>query len=507
MAGTRKKAGTKPRPASTSAAPSATGGLRRLYLAALGLTSAIAFASLAVQVDGLIGVHGIVPYAERLAAAAEGRAGVERWLQLPTLLWILPASWGPGALCALGFFASLTVAAGRYAAPALVVGYASYLSLCTVGSPFLDFQWDTLLCEVLVASVLVAPWGSVPRHPAPQAGWWLLRWILFRLVFFGGLVKLTSGDPTWRDLSALQFHFWTQPLPNPTSLTLGALPAWLSAIAVLVTFAVELVLVFGIFAGRTGRRVAFGSIVGLMAGLALTGNYGFFQLLTVVLALTLLDDVDLARLRVHLPSPPTTALTQPRIVVAWIVAALPFTASVAWIPSWYSQGRVESPALAVRAYRHAAPFQLVNRYGLFASMTTSRPLPVLEARWADGAWVELTWRWQTTDPSARPLQVAPHMPRLDWQLWFAGLGDCAQNPWLVGLEDAVLRGDKPVAGLIGDLRLLTGAPPEAVRLTLFDYRPASKDDPTNLRWTRDRVGPYCPERTRADVVDGDPAPR
>jgi hypothetical protein len=503
MATPRKKAGPKPRPAAPAPAGSSAEGLRRVYLAALGLTAAIAFASLAVQIDGLIGPHGIVPVHQTLPAhaAARGWTGAQKWLHLPTLMWILPWSWGPALLCAVGFFASLAVATGRYAAPALLVAYASYLSLCTVSSPFLDFQWDALLCEVLVASVLVAPWGGSPRHPAPASGWWLLRWILFRLVFFGGLVKLTSGDPTWRDLSALGFHFWTQPLPNPVSLWAAALPGWLGMIGVALTFVVELVLVFGIFAGRTGRRVAFGSTVALMVALAATGNYGFFQLLTVVLALSLLDDADLARVRLRVPAPPTATMTQPKVVAAWALAALPIAASLAWLPAWYGPRSFHSPAPVLDALRREAPFQVVNRYGLFATMTTSRPLPMLEAQWGDGDWVELTWRWQTSDPGARPAQAAPHMPRLDWQLWFAGLSTCDDNPWLVHLQDAVLRGDKPVDGLIGDMRLLTGAPPDAVRLTLVDVRPASNADPSRARWTRTVVGPYCPARTRADVVD------
>lgn len=509
MAATRKKAGPKPRPKPPNGAGAGTDGLRRLYLAALGLTAAVAFASLALQVDGLIGPHGILPVDKMLvgAARAYGWEGVDRWLHLPTLMWVLPWSWGPGALCAVGFFASLTVASGRYAAPALLVAYGSYLSLCTVASPFLDFQWDTLLCEVLVASVLVAPWGRQPRTVASDAGWWWLRWILFRLVFFGGLVKLTSGDPSWRDLSALGFHFWTQPLPGPTSLGVARLPGVLHGVAAASTFVVELVLVWGMFAGRAGRRVVFGSITGLMVLLAATGNFGFFQLLTVVLALALLDDLDLAAVRVRVPSPTAASLLPWQAGVAWAAAVVPVGLSLAMLPAWYADGRVGSPQPVVAAFARVEPFRLVNRYGLFATMTTTRPLPVLEAQWGDGAWVELTWRWQTSDPDARPRQVAPHMPRLDWQLWFAGLGDCRHNPWMVWLQEAVLRGDKPVAGLIGDMRLWTGAPPDAVRLTLYEYRPAPGGDPAHPWWTRAPIGPYCPALTRANVVDADPQTR
>ena len=494
----------------------ATERVRRLFLTSLGAVLLIAFWSLWGQLDGLIGVNGILP-ADAYLTGVDGAFQARGWMSgptpegagwlevatdtltrtwvrmtwLPTLAWLMPDGTY-GWLCIAGLLASVVVMSGRYVAPALLVAWACYLSLSTMGQNFLNFQWDSLLTEVTFAAVLVAPWGARPRHAAFAPAWWLLRTILFRLVFFGGLVKLTSGDATWRDLSALTLHYETQPLPNPLSWYAHQLPWAVHAGSALLMFLIELVLIWGVFGTRRMRHVAAGSTALLMGMLASTGNYGFFQLLTVVLCLTCLDDRDLRWLTRRLPQtlvmPP---LARPgRWAVGVGAAALVFVAAIG-IPPRYAQTPLPPVLETVRAA--SAPWRTVNHYGLFARMTTERPLPILEAKWGDQDWTELTWRYQTSDPAARPPQVAPHMPRLDWQLWFAGLGDCNSEQWVQGLAYRILEGDPHVAALVGDMRLLTSAPPDAVRLVLMDYRFAPADAPSGAWWVRERKGLFCPE--------------
>ncbi|MCB9682131.1 MAG: lipase maturation factor family protein [Alphaproteobacteria bacterium] len=487
--------------------------VRRLYLAGLGLTLAIAFASLWLQLPGLIGPQGILPLDGFLAVidrALVGRGaipgpdvpGLTAWLQrawghlvwMPTACWFLPVTWGPRLVAAVGVMASLFVAAGRYPAPALLVAWASYLSLSVVGQDFLQFQWDALAVETALASVLVAWWGARPRYAAWAPGWWVLRLLLFRLVFFGGLVKLTSHDPTWRDLTALTYHYATQPQPNPVSWYAHALPAWVQKLSAVGMFVVELGVVWGVLGPRRLRPWAALPVVGLMGLLALTGNYGFFQLLTVVLCVAVLDDRHLHRLNARLGPPPyrPPPPVPGRVAVGAAAAALVALAVAVSVPRY---AQVPLPEAVEPVVDTVAPLRSVNTYGLFAVMTTTRPIPVLEARWGDGPWTELTWRWQTSDPMARPAQVAPLMPRLDWQLWFAGLSTCDRTPWTRGLMAGLLRGSEPIARLVGDLRLLTSAPPDAVRLVRYDYQfTAPGEGPA--WWTRERVGLYCPEMMR-----------
>ncbi|HMV68697.1 MAG TPA: lipase maturation factor family protein, partial [Myxococcota bacterium] len=463
---------------------------RAALLRALAIVYLIAFASLLPQLDGLVGPDGLAPLADTLRRLDlhAARAPITGWLPLdrqlvgPGLQWWLPTAYAPSVIAWIGVVASLAAAAGRAQGPALLACFVAYASLGTCGGRFLSFQWDTLLCEVGFAALLLAPWR--PGRAADPWGVWLLRWILFRLMFFAGVVKLTSGDPSWWDGTALAWHYETQPLPNPLSWYAHHLPLMWHRVETLVTLVIELALGLLALGPRRGRAPAFIAYSGLMALLALTGNYGFFQLLTAVLALSLLDDAHWQR---ALPrgwgKPGKRAPPEPweRAAVGVIAGALVVVSLVGMAPRYL---KVDLPAPLERVRQIASSARVVNHYGLFASMTKERPIPILEVRWGDGPWTELTWRWQTSDPAARPAQVAPYMPRLDWQLWFAGLSGCDGQPWTHDLLARVLEGSQPVAGLIGDLRL-AGRPPDEARLVRFDYR-FSAPGAGDAWWTQER---------------------
>lgn len=477
---------------------------RQVFLRALGAVFVIAFVSLGVQVDGLIGPEGILPsgpYLSSIASASArspltGYAWIDQLWRAPTLAWWLPDAWAGPILCWTGALAALGVVAGRRQGPLLVFCYATYASLGTIGQTFLGFQWDTLLCEVGLAASLVAPWRAVPVA-APDEAWWLLRWILFRLMFFAGVVKLTSGDVSWWDGTALGYHYETQPLPNPLSWYADALPMAWHRVETLITFVIELLIAPLILGPRRFRALAFGATAGLMSLLFFTGNYGFFQLLTIALSFVLLDDDHWRRVAPGV-KPPKRPVATPAVTWAVRVAAgTLFLGSLTGIPARYLHQAVPEPLETMRQV--LARTRAVNHYGLFARMTRTRPLPALEARWGDGAWTELTWRWQTSDPLARPGVVAPHMPRLDWQLWFAGLGSCEKNPWADSLLHRLVQGSAPVTGLVGDMRL-QGRAPDEVRLVLYEWRfvePGSPEAASGAWWTRELKGVYCPAVRRS----------
>src|SRR5215470_3759546 len=191
--------------------------IRRLFLRLLALSYLAAFLSLAVQVRGLVGAEGILP-ARTLLDWVRPRTGLERYWIAPTVFWMADGDVALTAVCVAG--AGLSVLLLFEVAPVAVLFllWALYLSLTVVGQVFLGYQWDALLLESGLLAVFLASGGARPRpgreSPPPPVVVWLFRWLLFRLMFSSGVVKLSSGDETWRSLTALRYHYWTQPLPT-----------------------------------------------------------------------------------------------------------------------------------------------------------------------------------------------------------------------------------------------------------------------------------------------------
>lgn len=444
----------------------------------------VAVVSLWVQAGALFGAEGLLPAPDILDRVA-AHSGIERFWKAPTLLWLWPTDLGLHALFAAGLLLAAAVFVGTPIDGFLLIGmWAVYLSIATVADPWLGFQWDSLLLEVLFCGALWARWLPGPARPPPIWARWLTYWVVFKLFFFGGLVKLTSGDPTWRDGTALTYHYWTQPLPNPVSWYADRLPDALQALSQWVMFVIELVLPFGLALGAKVRRVVFFPLVGLLGLLALTGNYGFFQLLGIVLCLSLIDDEAWRRIlpsqlvdRVDEPTEPARHLGLP-VAVFLFASSLLFAIGFSNLPPWG-----QAWARVVHPYRTA------NSYGLFAVMTTERPVVVFEMS-RDGETWEPIWLPQQTGPLDRiPGQVAPHMPRFDWQLWFAALGDCRYASWVLQAQLDLSRGDPQTWSLFETPRP-SGPWPIHIRTVTYQYRfaePGSSD-----WWTREEVGPFCP---------------
>lgn len=474
-----------------------------LLVRGVALVYLIAALSLWPQLDGLIGPDGLLPLTYLLSQgrvlaqdyALTGIPTLDRLALYPTLAWFLPWETAGSWLAGLTAAAALAALAGLRPGPALAVAWVGWLSLVVAGQTFLAFQWDALLLEVGFATLLIARWGNV-QTAAPVEGIWLLRWILFRLVFFSGVVKLTSGDPTWRDGTAMSFHYLTQPLPNALGWWAWQLPGWWHRVETFVMFIIELPVALLILGPRRFRPAVLAAVAGLMLTLAATGSYGWFQVLSLVLCLSLLDDDHWRRLRPawkprRAPAPPPWSR---RAVQA--TAGVLFAVSLLGLPPRYAGVDLPAPLNTVRAA--AARARVVSHYGLFARMTTERPIPALEVRWGDGEWTELTWAWQTSDVHAGPAQVAPHMPRLDWMLWFAGLSDCRDHQWARNLLRRVVAGSAPVGDLIGDLRL-AGTPPDQARFTLYRWTFTASGSPEAAAgqwWTRTAVSQYCATVTR-----------
>ena len=480
---------------------------RWLFLRLLGVVYAVAFASLAVQVAGLVGSGGILP-ARDFLARAHALYGGAAYRLFPTLCWLDASDGMLRGLAWSGVALALLLVAGVAQVPVLVLLWMLYLSLSVVGQTFLWFQWDALLLETGLLAVLYAPGGWRPersRTRAPSAAArWLVWWLVFRLMFLSGVTKLASGDPAWRRLTALDYHFWTEPLPPWTAWYANALPEWTHRAMTAGILAVELGAPWLIFVAdrrNAARRAACALLVLGQLAIAATGNYGFFNLLAVVLCLSLLDDAALGRV---LPLRLAAAGPEPRakrVVIGAlapllaVLSALAFAREIAQtLPG--ARGALDNPLL-----RAVAPLRSVNGYGLFRVMTTERPEIVIEESRDGVAWREYPFRWKPGDVTRRPPFVAPHQPRLDWQMWFAALDGASQERWIAGFVYRLLTGSAPVIDLLAR-NPFPDHPPRFVRATLYDYRfsdPATKAA-TGQWWTRRPIEPFVPEVSLTDFT-------
>ncbi|HXX30166.1 MAG TPA: lipase maturation factor family protein, partial [Myxococcaceae bacterium] len=268
---------------------------RRLLVAGIGACFTIAFLSARGQVHGLLGPEGIAP-ASAMLEAVRGALGPWKALwEVPSVLWLGAGDGALSALCVAGAVAGAVAALGLWPRGALATAVILHVSLVSAGGVFWRYQWDSLLSEAGLLTLLVAPGGVRPdwsRSP-PRAPWLLLQLLVVRLVTASGLAKLVSGDPEWRHLTALRFHFWTQPLPTPPGILVAMAPeGFLDALCGL-TLAVEVLAPLAVLGPRWVRRAGAAALALLQVSIALTGNYGFFNLLSLVLVVALLDDRDL----------------------------------------------------------------------------------------------------------------------------------------------------------------------------------------------------------------------
>lgn len=476
---------------------------RWLFLRALGIIYLIAFASYAVQFLGLNGSKGILPvgpFLGRVLANPNLPTAFDRYRALPTLAWLdssdpfmLLMAWGGVIIAVLLIldFANL---------PALAALYVLYLSLMKAGQTFYSFQWDTLLLEVGFLAIFLAPPNLLPNFSNPRQPpipvIWLFRWLLFRLMLGSGLVKLGSGDPVWSNLTALDFHYESQPIPTPLSWYFHHLPDWLNRLSTLLMFVIEIGLPFLIWTPRRIRLIAFGGFVMLQLLILLTGNYTFFNWLTLALCILLLDDDHLRR---FVPSalrgltewrPPRRTIIGRgiRLVVAvllMIVSTVQFSART------FRTVTIPQPAADIANW--FGPFHIANSYGLFAVMTRGRP--EIEVQGSDDGenWRVYEFKYKIEALDEMPPFVAPYQPRLDWQMWFAALSSFERTAWFGNMMTRLLQGSPDVLALLEHNPFPTD-PPRFVRAVMYEYRFATPEEHalTGVWWAREEVGLWSP---------------
>jgi len=440
-----------------------------VFFRLLGLIYLCSFASFWPQIVALVGSHGIAPAAEILTAVRA--QGFHVMLQFPTLFLFGISDTALISACVAGCIFAVVMISGYFVRVAAVFAWVLYLSIAVVGQPFSNFQWDALLLE----AGFLALFAGVPLTG------YAFRFLLFRLMFESGVVKLTSHDPNWRSLHALRFHFLTQPLPDPIAYYVHRLPPSVLDAMTVATFSIELGAPLLLFGPRLVRMIGAGLIAFLQIVIMLTGNYAFFNLLTLALCIWALDDRLLARFvkrGVRLRWPDMRIFASAAVALLIAIGAIEL---VQMFESPFSR----TPNTLITAL---APFEIVNTYGLFAVMTTTRPELVIEGSDDLVNWSEYVFPYKPGPVNRRLPIVAPYQPRLDWQMWFAALGSYQGNTWVGGVVYRLLTGDRAVLGLLDKVPF--SKPPKFIRILSYDYQFTTLEERsrTGAVWNRTLKG-------------------
>ncbi len=462
---------------------------RLLFQRGLALVYLIAFLVARNQYRGLLGSRGLTPMADFVARVAFRRApSIFHWRSSDRAF--LTVAWTGIVLAAAALVGLLDRVPLPVAMAAWATLWALYLSIVNVGQRWYSFGWESLLCEAGFLAIFLGP----ADVEAPAAILVLLWWLLFRLELGAGLIKL-RGDPCWRDLTCLEFHHETQPMPNPLSRWFHLLPRPLHRVEVAANHVAQLVAPVLLFAPQPIRSGAALLMIVIQAYLMLSGNFAWLNLLTIVIGFAALDG-HLIEAVIGL-SPPTQLEPSPvwfDVVVGVVVAAVGVL-SIGPAKNLLSKHQ--------RMNASFDPLHLVNTYGAFGSITRTRDEIVIEGTddpdpGPDAVWREYGFKSKPTDPAQRPRQVAPYHLRLDWLLWFVPLSASYADPWFVPFLRGLLGNDPDICSLLGR-NPFPDEPPQAVRARRYRYATRAERRETGHFWTRTPLGDFVRPVTLASL--------
>jgi Lipase maturation factor len=490
---------------------------RWLFLRALGLIFLSAFYSLAFQIEGLVGPHGILP-ARNYLALLQGHAGVLRFWIAPTLLWLGSSAFALHLLVWGGLLASVALVLNLWPRGSTAIALVAYLSFIAAARNFADYQSDDMLLAAGFVSLFFAPAGFRPglgeSSPPSPASLFLLQWEWFRIYFESGVAKLASHDLQWRHLTAMDHYYQNGPLPTWIGWYAQQIPHPFQTFLALFTLVAELSICWMFLFSRRSRLVCFLILTPFQIGIILTANYAFLNYLVLSLCFLLLDDrymsgwlsrlksSRLARLpRVRFlelktlpadPRPPRASaagLVVSGVFLSWIFYATTVLLLLMMIPTL---------PLPLEPVEILQPFRIANQYGLFAVMTTARYEIEFQGSRDGKEWTAYPFRYKPQDPKAPPGIYAPYQPRFEWNLWFASLSDFEHNPWVVQTEELLLENDPSVLSLFRS-NPFPGKPPLGVRAVLWQYwfTNLTTKRQTGRWWNRKFLGLYAPVMERS----------
>lgn len=452
---------------------------RIVFLKALALVYCFAFANVVNQFLGLLGSRGLLPVGHFIRQVD--------WKRSPSLFWL---NYSDTTLKFAGWF-GLILAGAAFLGFTEKLGYAGhfiswgllwvlYLSFVNIGQIFYGFGWESLLLETGFLAIFFPP----DNVQMPLILMWLLRWMLFRVMFGAGLIKIRA-DPCWWDLTCMNYHYETQPMPNPLSWYFHRLPEVFQKASVLFTHFVELIVPWGLL---------FPGIIGIISGLftvffqfilILSGNLSWLNYITLVLCISCFGDAFWTAIF------PFSSISSEPASLWYLVLVYAYALFVAY-RSWEPAKNLISSQQMMNA--SFDPLHLVNTYGAFGSITKRRFEIIFEGTEDNPAnedceWKEYEFKGKPGNIHACPPVVAPYHMRLDWLMWFAAMGSYHHHPWTIHLVKKMLMNEKCVLDLLKK-NPFKEKPPLYIRGELYVYNFTSWG--AKSWWQRKRVGVFIP---------------
>jgi hypothetical protein len=469
---------------------------RWIWLRSLGLIFFSAFYSFAFQIHGLIGERGILPASIYLDELSRFLGPIQKLWYAPSVFWISSSDKALTLVIAIGLVASLLLVLNVWPRLMIILCTILFLSCIAVLQDFSSYQSDGMLLEAGFVSSFFAPRGIRPRlgetDPPSTFSLFMLRWEWFRIYFESGVVKIASGDPHWRNLTAMDDYYQNGPLPSWPGWYVQQLPHWYHAGTVLIIFFVELFLVWAVFLPKNFRIACFAIVTALQIGIITTANYAFLNYLVLALGILLIDDSVFERLGLRAVRPVAREKTAGFQIAHRVETAVLGFALYATVSTFLFEGT----GLAIPAHL-LAPFRIANAYGLFAVMTEARYEIEFQGSNDGTAWTPYPFRYKPQEIRERPGFFAPYQPRFDWNLWFASLGSPTESPWVMDAQKRLLEGSPSV------LRLFrrdpfNGKPPRMVRTILWQYWFTNREEKkrTGNWWRRQELRPFMPIAVR-----------
>lgn len=439
------------------------------------------FASFLFQIKGLLGANGILPI-QKYLTYLKHRLGISRFYHVPSLFWINSSDIALLSVVWAGMIVSLLLLIFNVYPPVLLaLLFILHLSIVSTGQDFLSFGWEMYTLEITFNAILLSL-----ATPANHMAWLSINFLLFRFFIQAGAVKLQSGDKSWRDLTAIKYHYQTQPIPNAVAWYVYKLPMLFHKLSTLIMFIIELVVPFAMLGDETTRLGVFACFFGLQLAIYATGNFSYLNHITSVLSTILLGNAYLEKIGLHAPQPHLLAPAADNVVSAIALVLIVLQAANLW-------NHFMPNAICARLLNWVRPFHLANRFGIFAIMTTKRYEIVIEGSYDGMEWKEYGFYYKPSELTRRPRRISPFQPRLDWQVWFLPFETFEASEWYQMFLVKLLQGNQDVLKLIRH-NPFPNAPPRHIRTQMYEYEYSDWQTrkKTGQWWTRKLLFTYSP---------------
>lgn len=445
----------------------------------LGAIYVIAYVPFLFQVRGLFGKEGILPISHYLIFAKLS-FGKKRFYYLPTLFWFNSSDFALFTCIWSGIFLGTLLMLGIYPPIVLLLLYVTHLTLTSAGQDFLSFGWETFLMEVTMGTFLI-----VSTSPFNLFGWLGLSFLLFRFHVEAGASKLLSGDKNWRNLTAIAYHYLSQPLPNTQAWYFHKLPLWFHKVSTILMLFIEIVVPFAIFSTPEIRLGVFILFVGLQFVIWFTGNLSYLNYITVITCIILIHN---QYLEPYISPPPYLAPSP--LLWQLFISLLGIVFFALQVMAFCRMLFRITPFNNI--LYHVQPFHLATPHGIFAVMTTKRYEIVIEGSNDSIEWKEYSFYYKPGALSWRPRRIAPYQPRIDWQAWFLPFSSFNREQWFQHFLIKLLQGSKPVLKLL-KYNPFPESPPVFIRVLFYDYEFTTFEEKklTGNWWKRTLIGEYA----------------